>query len=213
MLEKFVVYLTNHLYARLILSGVVVAVPVSITASSVGSACMNAFTGAGFLRVATGGFITIMASVFLCGVPVLYVLERWLIRGRASSSWKWQAARFLTFAIAGIPEGFAVIVAYNFGMAAIPILDVNAIFIGSIASLVLVATLYSLVEQALSVFQKREAHLTKQIRELRIEIDQARQEQEVSAIVDNDFFRDLQTKADELRHPDTGLSKAGGTPG
>lgn len=41
--------------------------------------------------------------------------------------------------------------------------------------------------------------LRKQVKKLRIEIDQGQKELEVSEIVDTDYFRDLQKKARELR--------------
>ena len=45
----------------------------------------------------------------------------------------------------------------------------------------------------------REARLREQVRELRIEIDQARQTRQVAEITDTDFFRDLRGRAAELR--------------
>jgi CheY-like chemotaxis protein len=45
----------------------------------------------------------------------------------------------------------------------------------------------------------REARLREQVRELRIEIDQARQARQVAEITDTDFFRDLRGRAAELR--------------
>lgn len=45
----------------------------------------------------------------------------------------------------------------------------------------------------------REARLREEVRELRIEIDQARQARQVAEITDTDFFRDLRGRAAELR--------------
>jgi two-component system cell cycle response regulator len=45
----------------------------------------------------------------------------------------------------------------------------------------------------------REERLQAQVRELRIEIDQARQAQKVTEITDTDFFRDLRGRAADLR--------------
>jgi len=45
----------------------------------------------------------------------------------------------------------------------------------------------------------REDRLRREVRELRIEIDHARQAQRVAEITDTDFFRDLRSRAGELR--------------
>jgi hypothetical protein len=45
----------------------------------------------------------------------------------------------------------------------------------------------------------REEHLKRQVRELRIEIDQTKKERHVKEIVDSDYFRDLQATAREMR--------------
>lgn len=46
---------------------------------------------------------------------------------------------------------------------------------------------------------KRELTLRSQVEQLKIEIDEAKRQSQVSEIVDTDFFRDLQSKASELR--------------
>ncbi len=45
----------------------------------------------------------------------------------------------------------------------------------------------------------REQTLKRQVEELRIEIDEVKRQKQVGEIVDTDFFRDLQDKADQLR--------------
>jgi HAMP domain-containing protein len=62
---------------------------------------------------------------------------------------------------------------------------------------------------------QREQTLRKQVEELKIEIDEVRRRKDVGDIVETDFFRDLQSKAREmrerrdLRRPDGELSSAG----
>ncbi|MBW8012368.1 MAG: cell wall metabolism sensor histidine kinase WalK [Chloroflexi bacterium] len=46
---------------------------------------------------------------------------------------------------------------------------------------------------------KREQTLLRQVAKLKIEIDESKQQEEVSDIVDSDFFRDLQSRANDLR--------------
>jgi nitrate/nitrite-specific signal transduction histidine kinase len=46
---------------------------------------------------------------------------------------------------------------------------------------------------------QREQSLRKQVAELKIEIDETKRQQQVSEIVDSDFFQDLQNKARQMR--------------
>ena len=46
----------------------------------------------------------------------------------------------------------------------------------------------------------REQHLEQQLQELRVEIDQARQAQQVAQITGTDYFQELRSKADSLRN-------------
>jgi GAF domain-containing protein len=57
----------------------------------------------------------------------------------------------------------------------------------------------------------REARLREQVRELRIEIDEARQQQKVAEITGTDYFQDLRSRADDLRRAvrTTGDANAG----
>jgi len=45
----------------------------------------------------------------------------------------------------------------------------------------------------------REARLRAEVRELRIEIDDARQQAKVAEITGTDYFKDLRSRADDLR--------------
>jgi hypothetical protein len=47
--------------------------------------------------------------------------------------------------------------------------------------------------------QKREQKLLRQVARLRIEIDETKQQSEVAQIVETDFFKQLQSRADNLR--------------
>ena len=57
----------------------------------------------------------------------------------------------------------------------------------------------------------REDRLREQVRELRIEIDAARQERQVAEITDTDYFRSLRSRAADLRR--TIVSEEPGEPG
>jgi energy-coupling factor transport system substrate-specific component len=55
---------------------------------------------------------------------------------------------------------------------------------------------------------EREVTLKRQVESLRIEIDQVKQSKQVSEITDNEFFRDLQSKARTLRQRETRVGLA-----
>lgn len=62
-------------------------------------------------------------------------------------------------------------------------------------------------KMAVEVIQ-REASLKRQVEALRIEIDQAKQSKQVAEITDNEFFRELQSKAKHLRNRDRNADAA-----
>jgi transcriptional regulator with GAF, ATPase, and Fis domain len=62
----------------------------------------------------------------------------------------------------------------------------------------LVASLSALATVALEAYI-REQNLRKQIRQLEIEIDEVKRQQQVTEIVETDFFQDLQSKARQMR--------------
>jgi hypothetical protein len=55
-------------------------------------------------------------------------------------------------------------------------------------------------EKELAEAREREAILRRQIQELRIELDEAREEQQVAEITETEYFKRLRTKAANLRH-------------
>ena len=54
--------------------------------------------------------------------------------------------------------------------------------------------------------RRREQQLREQVKSLRIEIDQAKREQQVSEITESDYFQDLQKKAKQYRRRDRNSS-------
>jgi CRP-like cAMP-binding protein len=62
-----------------------------------------------------------------------------------------------------------------------------------------IAALAAGFAQMAAQVQKREEELRKEIMQLRIEIDEAKRQKQVSEIVETDFFQDLQSKARSMR--------------
>jgi nitrate/nitrite-specific signal transduction histidine kinase len=57
-----------------------------------------------------------------------------------------------------------------------------------------------LFQRMASEFQRREQQLKQQVQALRIEVDKARQNQQVSKITGTDYFQQLRGKATDLRN-------------
>jgi hypothetical protein len=70
-----------------------------------------------------------------------------------------------------------------------------------------VSTLAHVFDMMIDKVHAREEHLKRQVRELRIEIDQTKKERHVREIVESDYFRDLQATAREMRRRAQGENK------
>ena len=68
-------------------------------------------------------------------------------------------------------------------------------------------TLTTVFKQMVDKVRAREEKLKRQVDELRIMVDKGKQEEQVSEIVDSDFFRDLRAKATDMRSRTTGKTK------
>jgi HAMP domain-containing protein len=62
-----------------------------------------------------------------------------------------------------------------------------------------VGTLASVIETMVGKVRQREETLKREVAELRIEIDESKRQQQVSEIVDTEFFQDLRAKARNMR--------------
>jgi nitrogen fixation/metabolism regulation signal transduction histidine kinase len=62
-----------------------------------------------------------------------------------------------------------------------------------------ISTLSQVFSIMVGKVREREQKLMRQVEELRIEIDTAKQESQVIEIVESDFFKDLQAKAGKMR--------------
>jgi HAMP domain-containing protein len=63
-----------------------------------------------------------------------------------------------------------------------------------------IAQLSAVIETMVSKVQTREQSLIMQVQELKIEVDESRRKQQVGEIVDTEFFRDLSSRAREMRN-------------
>ncbi len=208
MQEKIILRIANHVLTRLIVSATFVCVPLGLTVSWEAAAYLHAYTGVPFfqmtLRILGLGMLVIM----LGAVPLAYIGERWIIKDKAKTSWRWIFIRMVMFMILAVPIGFGLLVVLRLALQPLPSIVETTYFVMTIANSTVIASLYTFIERAAEIAQQREARLMTQIHELRIEIDQVKQQMQVKEIVDNDFFRDLKAKATELRQQQTKRSDA-----
>ena len=143
--------------------------------------------------------ISTLVAVFAVGYILLYPLERWVIRDKATDSWKWVAVRILLYTLTGVPIGLALQWGIRLGVRTYPALVESSYFVITLTNVGIVGIIYTFLERALVEMQKREEALQRTIQELRIEIDEVKRAKRVQEIAETDYFRDLQDKAKEMR--------------
>ncbi|MDQ4077682.1 MAG: HAMP domain-containing protein [Chloroflexota bacterium] len=75
------------------------------------------------------------------------------------------------------------------------------------------ATLARVFEDMASKVRQREEDLKKQVAQLRIQVDEAKRQQQVREIVDTEFFQSLRSKADAMRRRPDRAARQYGDPG
>ncbi|MBN1813724.1 MAG: hypothetical protein JXA14_17930 [Anaerolineae bacterium] len=198
-MDKILNYAFQSISLRLIVAALVVMLPVGISTTWLGAAYQHVMWEADFAQIVLGLMLFGSLAVFIVGYVVLYPLERWVIRDRATDSWKWIAVRILLYTLAGIPIGLALQWGVRLGVRTYPALVESSYFVITVTNVGIVGIIYTFFERALVEMQKREEALQKTIQELRIEIDEARRAEKVQEIAETDYFRDLQNKAEEMR--------------
>jgi hypothetical protein len=198
-MDRILNYAFRSISLRLIVAALVVMLPVGISTTWLGAAYQHVMWEADFAQVVLGLMLFGSLAVFIVGYIVLYPLERWVIRDRATESWKWIAVRILLYILAGIPTGLALQWGIRLGVRTYPALVESSYFVITVTNVGIVGIIYTFFERALAEMQKREEALQKTIQELRIEIDEARRAEKVQEIAETDYFRDLQNKAEAMR--------------
>jgi len=208
MFQKFLYAFADSIAVRIAITGTVIIVPLGITTSWLGAAYLMEFSGASFQQIFWSLLWFGLISVFTSGFIFLYSFERWIIRGRALTSWFWLATRLILYLLASIPEGYATLMGIRLGLREYPPSIESIYFVEAVTGSVIMALLYTLAERAVAEIRKREAGYKKQIETLRIEIDHMKREQQVKEIVESDFFQDLQQKAQDIRKRAEGSASA-----
>ncbi len=157
MVEKILQRLMNDLAARLVLAGLIVVLPVGITASWLSGVFRQMLWQEDFSKV----FLELLffggIPVFLTGLVILYGIERWIIAGRALHSWKWSAVRILLYMAAGVPEGLACLWSLRLFIRKFPADLENFYFVQTVVISVVMGILYNMIERSVEEIRRREA--------------------------------------------------------
>ena len=198
-MEKVIDKAIRSITLRLVAVGVIVLLPAGLSTAWIGAAYQHEMWQVNFGQTVVALMVSGMPAVLVVGYLLLYPVERWVIRDRALRSARWLLERMLLYVLASVPIGVALQWSIRLGVSAYPALVESSYFVILVTNVCIFGILYSLLERALAEMQKREAKLKQEIAELRIEIDQTKRARHVQEITATDYFRDLQTQADEMR--------------
>jgi len=121
-MEKILNYAFKSISLRLIVASLIVMLPVGISTTWLGAAYQHEMWDADFAQVVLGLMLFGSLAVFIVGYILLYPLERWVIRDRATESWKWVAVRILLYILVGVPNGLALQWGIRLGVRTYPAL-------------------------------------------------------------------------------------------
>lgn len=198
-MEKLFKKFTESLSLRLVVAGLVVAIPVGISTAWLGAAYQNVYSNAPPFQLLVRLFFFGSLGIIPVGFLILYSIERWIIAGRAVKSWNWTVLRILLYMLAGFPLGLATQVSIRFGVGVYPWIIESIYYLQAILNLAVVALLFSFMERAIEEVRRREAQLKKQIHQLMIEIDQVKRARQVELITQTEYFQRLKAQAKEMR--------------
>lgn len=199
MIEKLLTRMASSLSTRILVTGAVVLLPTAFAINWLSAIFQHLLWEADYFTIFWQLFFYGVTPIYAIGFACLYAIERFIIRERAKSSLQWGGIRILLYMAAGIPEGWGTLVGIRWGIGAFPPALERYYFVQTVVMSVVMGLLYTLVERAISEVQKRETRLKQEIRELRIEINDLKRQQQVDEISGSDFFQDLQQKAAEMR--------------
>ena len=202
MIDTILNSLLRNTFKRVTLAMYVAGIPLMIAVCYLGASYQQSVWGLSFVEI----FVKLIVAYFsigtLGGWALLYPFERFYVQKRVNrqdQSRQRIVARFFAAIVTGIILGVIVrFVMHLGGLTYDPIIESSYLIISLTTALSTVAT-YTLLEAALEEVRQRETALKQTISELHIQIDDMKRRQEVSAIVDNESFADLKTRAEALK--------------
>jgi hypothetical protein len=155
-----------------------------------------------FVRIVLTIFIPPLIVVPIFGAVTVYPFERMVVKDKALTSLKWVAIRTAFTMLASTPVAFILITIVR------PIADYLPESVGLLEVYLAAAVLegfmisiaFAFFEYVFTEIAKREASLTQQLQELRMEIDVIKKDQAVAEITESDEFMNLKARAQELRN-------------
>jgi hypothetical protein len=85
-MDRILNYASRSITLRLVVAALVVMLPVGISTTWLGAAYQHVMWEANFAQIVLGLMLFGSLAVFVVGYVLLYPLERWVIRDRATSS-------------------------------------------------------------------------------------------------------------------------------
>jgi hypothetical protein len=210
-MERIINAVFRSITLRLAIAGMIVMLPVGLSTAWLGAAYQVELWQVDFGKTVMGLMLSGLPAVLVVGYVVLYPLERWGIRDRALHSSKWLCIRMVIYILASVPIVAAMRWSIRLGVRTYPPLVESSYLVIVATNVCIFGLLYSLLERALAEMQRREDKLKQEIAELRIEINQAKRARHVQEITATDYFRDLQTKAEEMRERRRGTREHSGS--
>jgi hypothetical protein len=199
-MEKLFTKVTDNIILRLLLAGLVVMVPVAISTAWVGAAYQHVYQNVSAIPIAVRLFLSGVLGAIPLSLPVGYVIERWVIAGRAARSWKWTGLRILLYMlVGGFACGLGTQIGIRLGVGTYPAIIESIYYLEAILNFTVVALIYSFIERVIEEVRRREAKLKQQIFELMIEIDQVKRARQVELITQTEYFQRLKAQAKEMR--------------
>lgn len=188
---KFFAVLYRNLFVRIIVILLIVMIPATVSTAWLAATFQTLFGGDTF-----GMFTEMLQLSFppalVTGALLVYLVEFTMIKGRAVKSGGWVAFRFAAYLVIGYLAGVVVRWYVQFGGIVNPPQTESVFFVTTIANSFILAIIFTISETALQVVADREAELNQHIEALHIDIDRLKEQEEISAIVDSEYFQRLQ---------------------
>src|SRR5262245_1517594 len=136
----------NNLFVRLLVTGLIIGIPATITTSWLGARYLSIILHMDFGQTVLALFFSGTIAAFVSGLSMMYSIERWIIRDRAAKSWGWVLIRIILNMLTGIPMSIAIILSISLVMGRDPASIDSIVPVQTILQSGVVGLLYSLIE-------------------------------------------------------------------
>ena len=199
MREKFISRFVENLLFRLSVTVLTLTLLVGLITTWEAAAYLSLLDEINIVKTFLGLLIFGVTGTAGTAILIIYPIERWLIRDRASNSWSWVIFRLVLYLCASVPTGLGTLVSMRLTMPKFPDIVESIYFVQAVAGAFALGIIYTLIEHVIKEMRKRENKFKMEIKELRIEIDQLKKEKQVEEITNSEFFQDLKQKATNMR--------------